>query len=169
MTMFIVQGRSGLHKLRQHFLSTDSPCIARLHHTHTKTQPLKCTFNFHAWQHFCLKTKQHAVKTSKDCFRKFQLRFSFIRCYVSNSHWTMDILFAFDMTEALFSYQETTLTHFIEGGSIAPHVSVLVWKVHTCTFDTSLERAARNLYIVLIVRQNQARYQKLLELNSMSL
>ena len=50
----------------------------------------------------------------------------YIRCYVSNSHWTMDILFAFDMTESLFSYQETTLTHFIEGGSIAPHVSVLV-------------------------------------------
>ena len=162
MTMFIVQGRSGLHKLRQHFLSTDSPCIARLHHSHIKMQPLNCTLNFLTRQHFCLKTKQYAART-------FQLRFNFIYCYVFNSHWTMDILFAFDMTEALFSYQETTLTHFIEGGSIAPHVSVLVWKVHTCTFDTSLERAARNLYIVLIVRQNQARYQKLLELNSMSL
>ena len=151
--MYIVYCRPGLHKLGQHVWGTDSPCIARLHHSHTKMQPLICTFNFHAGQHFRLKTRQHPVKISKDCFRKFQLRFSFIRCYVSNSHWTMDILFAFDMTEALFSYQETTLTHFIEGGSIAPHVSVLVWKVHTCNFHTCWERAARNFYNKLKCRE----------------
>lgn len=118
--------RPVLHKLRQHCWGTDSPF-------YDDTTLMYCTLNF------SLNIRQHARNIPKHCFcsaRKIQICISFISD-VFNSHWTS------------CSYQEieTTLTYFIEAGSIKPPVST------KCTFDTKYERAARNLYIMLIVTQ----------------
>ena len=124
--------------IRQHFWAALIHLCKMTSHSH------KCTFNFHVPQHLWLKTKQHNMNIQKHCFcsaGRFQYN------YDSISFVAMDLI-------------QTVHPVLISGDNISSKEDQSSRKFVLLILPTYPRwRAARNFYIMLIIRLDQATLQ----------